>query len=181
MNKTQLDNAVKKAVKSGNWMIRFENDGGKSPSDGANGFQWKPIGQWTIAPDWRNTAKCGHGLHGQASEAGGQAIRGKYLVFCETRGERVIIDGSKIKVQTARRLLINKLPEGLTFKSSLNLSGCDLKGITLPTTIGGSLYLSGCDLKGITLPTTIGGSLYLSGCDLKGITIPTKLKHKVIR
>jgi len=53
-----------------------------------------------------------------------------------------------------------------------DLSGCDLKGITLPTTIGGYLDLSGCDLKGITLPTTIGGSLYLSGCDLKGITLP---------
>ncbi len=57
----------------------------------------------------------------------------------------------------------------------LYLSGCDLKGITLPTTIGGSLDLSGCDLKGITLPTTIGGSLYLRGCDLKGITLPTTI------
>ena len=57
----------------------------------------------------------------------------------------------------------------------LHLSGCDLKGIKLPTTIGGSLNLSGCDLKGITLPTTIGGSLYLSGSDLKGITLPTTI------
>ena len=57
----------------------------------------------------------------------------------------------------------------------LYLSGCDLKGITLPTTIGGYLDLSGCDLKGITLPTTIGGSLDLRGCDLKGITLPTTI------
>jgi hypothetical protein len=57
----------------------------------------------------------------------------------------------------------------------LYLSGCDLKGITLPTSVGGSLDLSGCDLKGITLPTSVGGSLDLSGCDLKGITLPTSV------
>jgi len=57
----------------------------------------------------------------------------------------------------------------------LNVRGCDLKGITLPTTIGGSLDVSGCDLKGITLPTTIGGSLDVRGCDLKGITLPTTI------
>ena len=62
-----------------------------------------------------------------------------------------------------------------TIGGYLDLRGCDLKGITLPTTIDGSLYLSGCDLKGITLPTTIGGFLYLSGCDLKGITLPTTI------
>ena len=34
-----------------------------------------------------------------------------------------------------------------------------------------TVYLSGCDLKGITLPTSVGGYLYLRGCDLKGIDI----------
>ena len=29
--------------------------------------------------------------------------------------------------------------------------------------VTGSLYLRGCDLSGVTLPTTIGGSLYLRG------------------
>ena len=43
----------------------------------------------------------------------------------------------------------------------LDLSWCDLTGITLPTSIGGSLDLSWCDLTGITLPTSIGGSLDL--------------------
>jgi uncharacterized protein YjbI with pentapeptide repeats len=61
------------------------------------------------------------------------------------------------------------------FSESLYLRGCDLKGITLPTTISGYLDLSGCDLKGITLPTSIGGSLHLRGCDLKGITLPTSI------
>ena len=155
MTKTQIDKAVKNAIKTGNWMIRFENEGGASPSNTANGFKWQPIGQWTIAPDWNSRPVCGGGLHGQSHEAGGQAIKGKFVVFCETRGQRVIIDGDKIKVKAARRLLVGKLPNGLTFKSSLDLSGCDLKGITLPTSVGGSLYLSGCDLKGITLPTNL--------------------------
>ena len=43
----------------------------------------------------------------------------------------------------------------------LDLSGCDLTGITLPTSVGGWLDLSGCDLTGITLPTSIGGSIHL--------------------
>ena len=55
---------------------------------------------------------------------------------------------------------------------SLDLSGCDLKGVTLPSTVGGSLYLSGCDIKGVTLPATVGGWIDLSGCDLKGVTLP---------
>ena len=40
--------------------------------------------------------------------------------------------------------------------NSLLSRGCDLSKITaLPTSIGGYLYLSGCDLKGITLPKNI--------------------------
>ncbi len=50
------------------------------------------------------------------------------------------------------------------YSGSLDLQGCDLSGVTLPTTISGSLDLRGCDLSGVTLPTTIGGSLYLRGC-----------------
>jgi len=69
--------------------------------------------------------------------------------------------------------------KGITLPTSvggyLDLRGCDLKGITLPTSVGGSLYLRGCDLKGITLPTSVGGYLDLSGCDLKGITLPTSV------
>ena len=68
-----------------------------------------------------------------------------------------------------------KIIENYDGNGSLDLRGCDLKGITLPTSVGGSLDLRGCDLKGITLPTSVGGSLYLSGCDLKGITLPTSV------
>ena len=35
------------------------------------------------------------------------------------------------------------------FNSDLDLRGCDLKGITLPTSVGGSLYLRGCEKKQI--------------------------------
>ncbi|MDE2434700.1 MAG: hypothetical protein KGM49_00435, partial [Sphingomonadales bacterium] len=74
---------------------------------------------------------------------------------------------TKIPTYTANRayrLIRAKTIQGEYHVSgSLYLSGCDLAGVTLPTTIGGSLYLSGCDLAGVTLPATIGGSLYLSG------------------
>jgi hypothetical protein len=130
MNRAQIDKAVKNAIKTGNWMIRTEKEGGISPS---RDFQWEPIGHWTTAPDWDNKPSCGHGLHGQGSEAGGQGVNAKIVVFCETDGERVVIGGNKIKVPKARRLLVGELPVGLIFKSSLDLSGCELKGITLPT------------------------------------------------
>ena len=69
--------------------------------------------------------------------------------------------------------------KGITLPQSvggyLDLIGCDLKGITLPQSVGGSLDLSGCDLNGITLPQSVGGYLDLSGCDLKGITLPQSI------
>ena len=45
--------------------------------------------------------------------------------------------------------------------------------------VKGSLDLRGCDLKGIKLLTTVKGYLYLSGCDLKGIKLAKK--YKVMR
>ena len=50
----------------------------------------------------------------------------------------------------------------------------------MPDKIKGSLDLGGCDLKGIKLPQSVGGSLYLGGCDLKGIKLPQNLINKVI-
>ena len=59
------------------------------------------------------------------------------------------------------------------YSGSLDVRGGDLKGITLPTTIGGSLDVSGCDLKGITLPTTIGGYLDVdNGSTYIGAKVP---------
>ena len=66
--------------------------------------------------------------------------------------------------EKAKRLILAKKIEGpYEVTGSLDLSRCDLSGVTLPTTIGGWLDLSGCDLSGVTLPTTIGGWLYLRG------------------
>ena len=66
--------------------------------------------------------------------------------------------------------------KGVTLPESigdwLDVSGCDLKGVTLPESIGGGLYVSGCDLKGVTWPESIGGVLDVSGCDLNGVTLP---------
>jgi len=74
----------------------------------------------------------------------------------------------------AKRLILEKkLPKGATVGGWLDLRGCDLSGVTLPTTVSGSLYLRGCDLSGVTLPTTVSGSLDLRGCDLSGVTLPT--------
>ena len=78
--------------------------------------------------------------------------------------------------EKAKRLILSKKIEGpYEVTGWLDLRGCDLSGVTLPTTIGGWLDLSGCDLSGVTLPTTIGGWLYLRGCDLSGVTLPTTI------
>jgi hypothetical protein len=159
------------AVKHGRWMIRADNDG-VSPNKKAGSFRWPEPGEWIKAPDFNARKECGGGLHGQDRTWGGYC-EGRRLVFCEWRGGYVGgIDGNKIKVEEARILLVGELPAGLICDGSLGLSGCDLKGITLPQSIGGWLYLRGCNLNRITLPPSVGGSLHLSNCDLNGITLP---------
>lgn len=39
----------------------------------------------------------------------------------------------------------------------LDLAGCDLSGVTLPTKVGGWIDLTGCNLNGVTLPLVIFG------------------------
>jgi hypothetical protein len=159
------------AVDHGRWMLRADNDG-VSPNKKARGFRWPEPGKWIKAPDFNARKKCGGGLHGQDRTWGGYC-EGRRLVFCEWRGGYVGgIDGNKIKVEEARILLVGELPAGLMCDGSLGLSGCDLKGITLPRSVGGWLSLTSCNLEGMTLPRSVGGALYLSGCDLKGITLP---------
>lgn len=55
--------------------------------------------------------------------------------------------------ERAKRLIRDKKPMPAEYhvSGSLDLSGCDLTGITLPTSIGGSLYLRGC--KNFTGPS----------------------------
>ena len=57
----------------------------------------------------------------------------------------------------------------------------DFVRFCLKQNISGSLDLRGCDLKGIKLPENIKGSLYLSGCDLTNIDIPERFKNKIIK
>ena len=147
---------IDRLLKSGNWMIRMDNDG-KSH----NGFKWKPIGEWTEAPDWNTKDVCQGGLFGQSPKEAGYCKPGTRLVLCETKGEQIAVGGEKVKVQFARIIAVNNIPPAFFEKL-----------------VGGSLDLRGCDLKGITLPQSVGGSLDLSGCE--GITLPQNLKRRVI-
>src|SRR3972149_5631048 len=197
--KTGINKAMLKRLEN-NWMIRTDNAGVSH-----DGFKWAPVGEWTICPRWNEDTKAdctSGGLFGQGPGGMGYAQSGTRFVFCEIKGKRIVVDGNKIKTEHARILYVGQDAfNALIFVcrcnwcGSLNLSGCDLKDITLPTSVGGSLDLSGCDLKGITLPTSVGvwldrrgcdlkcitpptsvgGSLDLSGCDLKGITLPTSV------
>jgi hypothetical protein len=47
---------------------------------------------------------------------------------------------------------LDKMTSLINAYDSLDVSGCDLKGVKLPSTVGGSLDVSGCDLKGVKLP-----------------------------
>ena len=138
-SKARLAALAHKAARSGNWMIRFA----WKPSDlnAHEGFRWRPLGQWTEAPDWDPEPRCGGGLHGQGPGAGGyRHAAGPTLVFCETDGEQVAIDGDKIKVRRARRLLIDELPAGLSVGGSLDLRGCTrLRAVPAGRGGGGSL------------------------------------------
>jgi hypothetical protein len=159
------------AVEHGRWMIRADNDG-TSPNKKAGGFRWPEPGAWIRAADFNTRKECGGGLHGQDRTWGGHG-EGRRLLFCEWRGGYVGgIDGNKMKAEEARILLVGELPAGLICDGALGLSGCDLKGIALPESVGGWLYLNGCDLEGITLPRSVGGALHMSGCDLNGIVLP---------
>ena len=151
---------TQRLIKAGNWMIRFDNDGLSH-----NGFKWQPVGKWTEAPDWHTRPICDGGLFGQSPKAAGFCKPGSRMVLCETKGRQVVVDNQKIKVQYAKIIAIGK----------------DIPPIFFEKLVGGSLDLRGCDLKGITLPQSVGGSLYLRGCDLKGITLPQNLKSKVVR
>jgi len=152
---------IAEVIKNGNWIIRAD-DNGKSVSSDAHGFRWQPLGVWTVAPDWNEKAECGGGLHGQDKDHGG-TIMGTRLVFCETRGPHIAIDGEKVKVREARILMINALPDGLTVGGWLDLAGCT--GITaLPDglTVGGSLDLRGTGITALpeNIHSMVKGNIY---------------------
>jgi len=160
VNKTRLKRL------GNNWMIRNDYEG-VAHAD----FKWAPIGEWTTCLRWNKdtNADCtSGGLFGQGPGGMGYAQSSTRFVFCETKGKRIVVDGNKIKTKHARILYVGQDAfNALIFVCSGNW--------------GGSLDLSGCDLKGITLPTSVGCSLNLRGCDLKGITLPDNLRNKVFQ
>ena len=87
----------KKWLDSHEWMLRSSNNGVSY-----EGYRWKRKGAWNTAPDWDAAPECGHGYHGNASEAHGYGYDYGRIELHETRGQRVIIDGDKIKVRESR-------------------------------------------------------------------------------
>ena len=117
---------IKSLLKSGDWMIRFDNDG-----VAFGGFRWKGIDEWTEASDWNTTPTCGHGLHGQNPKAAGHCTYGSRMVLCETKGEQIIIENNNVIVKYAKIIAVNEeIP---------------LEFITGLASVGGSLYLRGYD------------------------------------
>ena len=134
---------IVRLMDSGQWMIRFSNDGVAH-----GGFRWAPVGEWTVAPDWRATPECGCGLRGQSPLAAGHCQPGTRMELCET-SVQVSIGGDKVKCQKAKIIAVN--------------SDIPLIFITTLLANGGSLYLRG---YAHALPegfTSVGGSLYLEG------------------
>jgi hypothetical protein len=130
-----------------NWIVRFSNDG-----IGYGGFVWNPVGEWTTAPDWNSKPECGGGLHGQGVGGWGYCSGGTRFELAQTRGKRVVIEGEKIKVKSAKIVLIDKE----AFEFVVNLfdghfpGSLDLREYKYPlpenlTSIGGYAYLRGYD------------------------------------
>ena len=136
----ELRTLADEAVKHGRWMIRGFGPDYKSPSSAAKGFAWNPPGEWTRAPDFNTQNQCGGGLHGQDATWGGY-FEGTILAFCEHRGGYVAMD-NKIKVEEARILLIDELPDGLVFNGELSVSGCGLQTLNAPEAV--RVYVSCC-------------------------------------
>ena len=115
---------IKKLLESGNWMLRFDNEGVSYA-----GFRWNGIGEWTEAKDWKEKPECGNGLHGQSPKGAGYCQPGSRMLLCETKGNQVPIGGDKIKVQYAKILVVN---DDIPVQFLINLAS-----------VGGYLYLEG--------------------------------------
>ena len=170
LSKDQIQEKINEVLKTGMWMIRRSNNGRSC----YNGFQWALIGEWTVAPDWNPSKKCGGGLHGNGPLSKGYWADGRDIDFCAV--ENIVdIDEVKIKCEKAMVLLRNELPYIKSFAGDFDVSGCDLSGVKLPESVGGSLDASGCDLSGVKFPESIGWSLDVRGCDLSGVKLPESL------
>ena len=147
---------VKKVLKSGNWMLRRSN---KGRSYGY--FQWKPVGEWTEAPDWDPKPECGGGLHGNGPKSKGYWTDGRDLDFCEIDPTNMVdLEGNKIKVKRARILLRNELPKDLKVGGSLDLCSTQIKELPKDLKVGGYLNLRDTKIKELPKDLKVGGATY---------------------
>ncbi len=94
MNQAQIDNAIKHAVETGNWMIRCENDGGISPSREAKGFEWKPIGTNYYTGEHRHYAvPFDRVIWGKVNNGMGQVNLGNMVRV--TQSDKIIITNTR--------------------------------------------------------------------------------------
>ena len=148
------------------WMVRFDNDG-----VAYDNFLWKPLGEWTVAPDWNPKPCCGYGLHGQGPGGFGHTCSGSRFAFCII-GDKVVINKNKIKTNRAKIIAVNDEAFHMLLKACNGnfLGSLDLRkyGHSLPksfTHCGGSLYLGNYSHS---LPegfTHCGGKLTLNNYD----------------
>ena len=147
-------------LKSGNWMIRMDNDG-----ESFNGFRWNPIGKWTETPVWNEKPTCNSGgLFGQNHKAAGYCTPGSRLVLCETDGQQIVVDDNKVKVRRARILAVGaQIPVIFieNYPISLNLSKFT-GSLPLLASIGGNANLRGYTGE-LPLLASIGGNADLRG------------------
>ncbi len=162
ISKKLTNEKIKSLLKSGKWMIRFDNDGVSY-----GGFKWKGLGRWTIAPDWNTEPSYERGLFGQSPTCNGFCKPGTTMVLCKV--DKVVeVNGSKIKTNRAMRLATNEdIPAVFLngFEISLDLSNYKQPLPSTFTHCGGYL-----DLEGYNHPlpsgfTHCGGILYLGGYD----------------
>ena len=131
-----IEEKIKHALTTEKWMLRRSN-GGKSYND----FQWNPVGEWTEAPDWDPSPRCGGGLHGNGPKSiGGYYTAGVDIDFCFIDEPIVTID-EKIKVRRAMILSRNSLPEGLQVGGNLDLRGTQITSLPEGLQVGGYLDL----------------------------------------
>jgi hypothetical protein len=72
------------------------------------------------------------------------AIPTKAKAIIDPQGDKLRANMIKMGKRIDKVKFLTKLPK--KYKGSLDLRGCDLKGITLPTSVGGFIYLNGCDI-----------------------------------
>ena len=162
-----INELVETAIRTGNWMLR-RSSSGRAVSPEANGFCWSPIGEWTEAPDWDPSPRCGGGLHGCGPQSSGFYTSGRDIDFCLV-DDVVDIDGEKLKCRRAMVLLRNALPEGLSVGGYLDLEGTQITALPEGLSVGRSLYLRGTQITALPEGLNVGGYLDLRGTQITAL------------